>query len=151
MRRLLVFVGAVALIGCLHPLDSTEPTPSDPSKETFASSLGVNIAEMSKTSLGTYYKDIMLGTGVTLSTRAKVIVDYAGYLKSGTKFGADTAVRIPLDSSIVGFSDGMIGMKVGGERLVVIPSLLAYGNTSVGPIPANSTLIFDIKLRSITQ
>ena len=82
-------------------------------------------------------------------------VDYSGYLPDGTLFDQGTGITFPLGGVIFGFVDGMIGMKVGGTRLIVIPSELGYGNststTSRGvTIPKNSTLVFRIKLNSFT-
>ena len=50
---------------------------------------------------------------------------------------------------IKGWEQGILGMKVGGRRKLTIPPELAYGNNAVGAIPANSTLIFDVKLLDV--
>ena len=148
LNRLLLLVGSLSLVACL---DVAGPKPSDPATETFAPSLGVNISQMQRTPSGTYYKDLTVGTGATLNalTATSVVVDYLGYLSNGTRFGADTNATLPLNNLVYGFVDGIQGMSVGGERLVVIPSELGYGNSTVGPIPPNSTLVFDIKLRGV--
>jgi len=146
-KRLLLLVGALALGGCL---ETTAPTPSNPATETFAPELGVNIPDMTKTASGTYYKDLTVGTGTTLNvnTVQSVTVDYAGYLRNGVKFDSDTNTVIPINGVIYGFADGIQGMKVGGERLIVIPSDLGYGANSSAIIPPNATLIFQVHLLS---
>ena len=48
-----------------------------------------------------------------------------------------------------GWDEGVIGMKAGGERVLVIPSEMGYGNRQLGPIPPNSTLLFSVKLLEI--
>jgi FKBP-type peptidyl-prolyl cis-trans isomerase len=51
--------------------------------------------------------------------------------------------------STIGLADGMVGMSVGGERLIVVPSELALGACNNGPIPGNSTLVYKVDLISI--
>lgn len=148
-KKLFLVVGALALGACLG---NDGPTASDPTKETFAASLGVNLADMKQTTSGTYYKDLTVGTGAALSTptaTTKVTVDYTGSLKDGTQFDAATGAQFALGGVIYGFVDGMFGMAVGGERLIVIPSDLGYGAGGNPPkVPGNATLVFRIKLKS---
>ncbi len=148
VKRLAVFLASNALTACVSGTDASD-TPSDPTTETFATSLGVNIPQMTKTTLGDYYKDIAIGNGVALFSQTKAHITYNAYLKTGSMFGTGASVPFALDSVLVGFRDAVIGMNVGGERLIVIPSDLGYGPYQVGVIPPNSTLIFDVKLDSI--
>ena len=151
MKRAFLLFGALALAGCL---DTSAPAPgSDPATETFATSLGVNIASMQKTPSGTYYQDIVVGTGNALTVppataATQVTVDYTGWLKTGEQFDTGTGKPFQLGGVIYGFADGMIGMNVGGDRLIVVPSDLAYGNSSNGSIPGRSTLVFRVKLKA---
>lgn len=75
-----------------------------------------------------------------------VLVDYVGTLADGTRF--DAAERTPLDLNAVvpGFAQGLMQMRRGGHYRMTIPSELGYGNRAVGPIPANSDLIFEVAL-----
>jgi FKBP-type peptidyl-prolyl cis-trans isomerase FkpA len=153
MRRLLYLIGALGLAGCLSSTDVPSGTPSDPTTETFASNLGVNISQMQKTEHGVFYKDVSVGTGATLSAPVTVVVTYAGFLKNGALFDSGEQATIPLSNAAFGFQEGMIGMHLGGERLIVIPSELGFGShdviTPMGTIPANSTLVFDVHLDQI--
>jgi len=83
-----------------------------------------------------------------------VTVNYTGTLLDGTQF--DTSIgktpltfRVGAGSVIPAFDQGMLGMKVGGKRRLTIPPGLAYGASGNGPIPPNSTIRFEIDLRSI--
>jgi len=152
MRRSIFAICSLLLAGCNLDVPVPEDNPSNPATETFASSLNVDITTMQKTTLGTYYKDITIGTGPTLTTRRPVLVDYAAFLRNGARIdqGLSAPVDLTLGNSITGFGDGMLGMNVGGERILVIPSNLAYGNRNDIPnIPPNSTLVFDVKLSTI--
>lgn len=152
MRRSILAVSALLLAGCNLDVPEPEDHPSDPTTEAFASSLNIDLATMQKTALGVYYKDIVIGTGDKLTTRRPVLVDYAAFLRNGARIDQrlGAPVDLTLGNSITGFGDGMLGMNVNGERVLVIPSALAYGNRNDIPeIPPNSTLVFDIKLTAI--
>jgi FKBP-type peptidyl-prolyl cis-trans isomerase len=151
MRRSILAICSLLLAGCLN-LDVPQPAnnPSDPSTEAFAAGLNIDIASMQKTASGVYYKDVSVGTGATLTARRPVIIDYNAYLRNGARIDFGTLAPIDLTTAITGFGDGMLGMQEGGERWLVIPSALAYGNSNNIPeIPPNSTLVFDIKLEQI--
>ncbi|MFI5228359.1 MAG: FKBP-type peptidyl-prolyl cis-trans isomerase [Gemmatimonadales bacterium] len=151
MRRLLILAGTLGLSGCLNVAQPAD-NPTDPATETFAASLGVDIATMTKTGLGDYYKDLIIGDGPALSAPQSVFITYTGYLKNGAVFGSQENEPSNLSFNVpVGLRDGMLGMRVNGERLIVIPSELGYGATPNGPIPPNSTLIFHVRLESITE
>jgi len=101
-------------------------------------------------------EDLVVGTGATAAIGDTVTVNYVGTLTNGTKFdssydaGKPFSFRIGAGTVIAGWDQGVPGMKVGGKRRLTIPPSLGYGNQAVGPIPANSTLVFDVDLMSIT-
>ena len=85
-----------------------------------------------------------------------ITAHYIGTLaSSGTRFYSTYDLNDPITFQlgvgqvIPGWDMGIVGMKVGGKRRLTIPPALAYGNQAYGPIPANSTLKFDIELLSI--
>lgn len=129
--------------------------PIDPEEATFASSLGIDLDEMTKSSSGLYYQDLTVGEGEEAVDGAIVTVKYIGWLRDGNAFdqtGDDPSQPIELGAGqvIPGFEEGIIGMRVGGIRKLVIPSELGYGAYPQGPIPAHSILIFDVELVSVT-
>lgn len=99
--------------------------------------------------------DLVVGKGATAHKGQTVLVEYTGWLEStGQKFdstydrGSQPFTVSPLGQAqvIPGWNEGLVGMRVGGTRRLIIPSALGYGPTGNGPIPANATLIFDITL-----
>jgi FKBP-type peptidyl-prolyl cis-trans isomerase FkpA len=131
-------------------------TPSNPATETFASSLGVDIPSFARTESGVYYRDMRLGTGEEAAAADAVTITFAGYLKDGTLFTSQsTPTQQSLAVFVQGFRDGVVGMRVGGARKLVIPSALAYtwrGRTDGAVrIPRNATLVFDVELFAVTK
>ncbi len=134
--------------------DSTAPDiPSNPAVETYAPTLGVNIAGMTKKNDNLYVQDVVVGTGAEAVLGRTLTMNYSGYLINGSRF--DTSVgRGPFSfvlggNVIDGWNLGVAGMKVGGKRKLVIGSALGYGREGSGPIPPNATLVFDVELLSI--
>ncbi|HZJ18025.1 MAG TPA: FKBP-type peptidyl-prolyl cis-trans isomerase [Patescibacteria group bacterium] len=101
--------------------------------------------------------DIREGTGGEVETGNTIVVNYTGALENGTKFdssydrGQPFEVKIGEGSVIKGWDLGLIGMKEGGIRRLVIPSDLGYGQQGAGngAIPPNATLIFDVEVIKI--
>lgn len=100
--------------------------------------------------------DLTPGTGEEVKADDTVTVDYTGAVAAtGEVFQSslDTGqpVTFGLDGVIQGWSEGLVGMKVGGTRRLLIPAEKAYGaNPPQGSgIPANAPLVFDVTLHSI--
>ena len=98
-------------------------------------------------------KNDIEGYGVEILNHSKIKVHYIGTLEDGTKFdssydrGEPFSFQIGLRQVIEGWETGIMGMKVGGKRTLIIPPELAYGERGAGElIPPNSTLIFDIEI-----
>lgn len=152
MRRVLTLLPSILLAACFTTPDRCPINPSDPTHETFAPALGVNLAAMERTELGDYRKDLVVGTGAPLTTLATVTIHYSAYLVNGTLIDQVVDQPFSLDLNVratVGLADGMLGMYVGGTRLIVVPSALGLGACENGPVPGNSTLVYKVDLLSI--
>ncbi len=152
MKRFLVLLIAACLTAC--NLDVADPGdhPTDPTTETFDPSLGVDLSTMIKTPGGAYYKDLKVGTGPVLVGQPMVLYTYVGFVKNGASFASgQQASPESLQMLIEGLQEGMQGMQVGGQRLIVVPSELGFGANASGSVPPNSTLIFDIQLDGLPQ
>jgi hypothetical protein len=101
------------------------------------------------------FEDIVTGTGASPQPGQNVTVHYTGILENGTKFdssldrGQPFTFKIGVGQVIKGWDQGVMTMKVGGKRKLIIPPQLGYGSRAVGPIPANSTLIFEVELLEV--
>lgn len=105
---------------------------------------------------GLKYVDLQEGTGPCPVAGKIVVVHYTGTLENGTKFDSSVdrgdPFRFPIGKGVVikGWDEGVMSMKVGGKRKLIIPADLGYGSRAIpGVIPANSTLLFDVELISV--
>ena len=104
-------------------------------------------------------KNLITGTGPALTSPSNTItIAYVGALYTNSKVFDSSWKDVPSTHTISqaasgfvpGFEQGLLGMKVGGRRELIIPPSLAYGKKAQGSIPANSTLIFIVDLHSIS-
>lgn len=113
-------------------------------------------------------QEVSIGTGELAEPGDTVAILYVGQLEDGTVFDSSAAhdnqplvFVLGADGIIPGFQIGVNGMRVGGERLLAIPPALGYGDqdvhqnpedpTSPVIVPANSTLVFDVKLVQVQK
>ena len=155
-RAIGLFTVLASLTACDLSTEPRVPDEIDPADDTYASALGVNIATMTKTGSGVYYRDMVGGTGAEAGAISVIRVYYSGFLTNGTRFdtnvGNPEPYEIDMNGNIIpGFREGVLGMKVGGKRKFVIPASLGYGRDGDprAGIPPNSNLVFDVELASI--
>jgi FKBP-type peptidyl-prolyl cis-trans isomerase FkpA len=144
-RAILVAMLTVAFAACG---DSSEPI----SEMNFDASV-VGVAQSAGD--GLYIRDLTEGSGATASTGSRVTVHYTGWLTDGQQFdssvgGAPFEFVLGQQEVIRGWDEGVLGMKVGGRRQLVIPSELGYGAAGAGGvIPPNATLVFEVALLEV--
>lgn len=110
--------------------------------------------EIVETESGLQYQDLVLGDGAVAEVGSTVSIHYTGWLIDGTEFDSSIEGGVPISFAlgtgyvIPGWDEGLLGMKVGGKRLLVIPSTLAYGETGAGGglIPPDATIVFEVEL-----
>jgi FKBP-type peptidyl-prolyl cis-trans isomerase len=146
VNRVLMGIAALALIalvvGAVLVMKGSAAPAASPSPSAQAKGSG----KLEKT-------DIKVGDGAEAHENDTITVKYTGTLQDGTVFdstdkhgGQPATFQLAKGQLIEGWVQGIPGMKVGGERKLVIPPDLGYGANAQGSIPANSTLIFDITL-----
>lgn len=97
-------------------------------------------------------QDTKQGLGREAIRGTTVVVHYTGKLTNGKVFdssldrGEPFSFQLGQGQVIQGWERGIVGMKEGGKRKLTIPPQYGYGARAVGPIPANSTLVFDVEL-----
>jgi FKBP-type peptidyl-prolyl cis-trans isomerase len=141
--RLIVCVLALAALPLLAGCGSSSPSTPSTSSGTFTQT------------------DLVVGTGPDATVGKTISVNYTLWLYDTSKTdGKGTLVQSSVGSTpfsfvlgagqvIKGWDQGVVGMKVGGTRRLIVPPDLAYGSTGQNGIPANATLVFDISLLSV--
>lgn len=134
------------------------PTPAIGSPTPPAAKPPTVTGQTITTSDGLQYIDLKQGVGPAARNGDEVDVIYTGWVQStGAKFdstyddgsGPFSVKPLGQASVIKGWNEGLVGMKSGGSRRLIIPPSLGYGDQSQGPIPANATLIFDVTVVAI--
>lgn len=100
-------------------------------------------------------EDVQVGTGSAVKSGDNIEVNYTGTFLDGKKFdssydrGQTFSFKVGVGEVIAGWDQGILGMKIGGKRRLVVPADLAYGSSGNQGIPPNSPLIFDVELVNI--
>ncbi len=106
---------------------------------------------------GVTVEDIVIGQGQEAVPGDTILVDYVGSFPSGQVFDSSRDRNQPLPvvlgkgQVIRGWDEGLVGMKEGGIRKLTVYPDYGYGPNDYGPIPGNSTLIFEVELKSVTK
>lgn len=152
MRRLLCGMMMLVLAGCAAAAPGG--APAAPETLSFAPALNVDLAAMQRMEGGLYVRDVRVGGGRTVGRGDEVAVRYATWLPDGTMMDANVAPAAPREfrlgqrQVIRGWDQGVAGMRVGGQRQLVVPPSLGYGSRQVGNIPPNATLVFLVEVVS---
>lgn len=146
----------VVAVGCNEARQAVPATDDGPAvARTYAPELNVDLDRMDRMPSGLYYEDVREGTGAAAEPGQTVVVHYTGWLPDGTQFDSSRDRGQPLSTPIGagrvirGWDEGIPGMRVGGQRILVIPYDMAYGEGGRGAIPPRATLVFDVELLEV--
>ena len=127
-------------------------------QEQTAAKSKTTAAKTVTTASGLKYTDVKVGSGASPVKGKQVKVHYTGTLENGKKFDSSVDRNEPFSfvigvgQVIPGWDEGVMGMKVGGKRKLIIPSKLGYGAAGAGSvIPPNATLLFDVELLDVAK
>lgn len=142
------------LISCNSNNDTTAVEQIDykeQNEQEIVQYLEANNLSAQKSASGLYYIISESGIGTQPTATDNVTVAYKGYFTDGKVFDSsnEEGIAFGLQQVIKGWTEGITYFKEGGKGTLLIPSHLAYGNRTVGPIPAGCVLIFDIELISV--
>lgn len=150
MKHFVLLATLIGFLGAFSACGGSDTAPSS-TIETGAS----NITTLQVT-------DVVVGTGTEATNGRSVTVHYTGWLYNetaanhhGTKFDSSRDRNQPytftlgIGQVIKGWDQGVLGMKVGGQRTLIIPPSLGYGALGSPPIPGNATLVFDVELLNV--
>jgi len=147
--KLLPIVGLLLLLGSCNK-DVNEPDQLHVDVIAIDKYLDENNIDAYKDISGVRFTIDSLGSGFTPRITDKVTFDYTGKLLSGSVFQSSTLTNYTIVNLIAGLQVGIPKLPNGSKATIYIPSVYAYGSQTKDNIPANSNLIFHIKLRSIT-
>ncbi len=128
---------------------------SDQIMNLFNPSVGTSISQESQ--VGVKVNDVSAGTGPLAESGDVLTVNYVGNLEDGKVFDSSIDRGVPFSFTlgvgqvISGWDEGVAGMRAGGKRVLTVPPEYAYGEQGVGPIPPNSTLIFQVELLKVEK
>ncbi len=150
MRKLSFTLACAVLV--LGPITGTLANP--PKKHTKPAAKS-GTAKTITTKSGLKYVDLKVGKGHSPKSGQEVTVHYVGMLTNGTKFDSSRDRGMPFTFTIgqqqviPGWDEGVMTMKIGGLRKLIVPPSLGYGPGGQGPIPPNATLIFEVELLGV--
>lgn len=149
-------LGGVLLLGVLGCGGGESGSTQQPAATTPETAPAIDSTALTVTPTGLRYEDLVVGSGAEANPGDTVTVEYTGWLLNGPKFdssidrGETFSFALGGGHVILGWEEGVAGMKVGGRRRLVIPPDLAYGAAGRPPsIPPNSTLVFDVELLGV--
>lgn len=159
IRALLVGIAVAGMLAaaCSQPPASTASVapapgadPEDVSRVAYDPSLGIHLDSMVHRASGLYVQDLVAGNGAVATLGRSIVVRYTGWLPNGKRFdSSEITVTLGSNKTIRGWEEGLLGMRVGGKRRLIIPPHLGYGPKGAGEIPPNSALVFEMEAISV--
>ncbi|MDZ4698322.1 MAG: FKBP-type peptidyl-prolyl cis-trans isomerase [Rhodothermales bacterium] len=147
---MILFWGSILSISACGLFDFTEEVEQEMLPDAIPRVVADSLFTV--TASGLKYYDFVVGEGDPVVAGETVVVDYNAWLSDSTLIdssvlrGTPVVINLSIGETIPGWIEGMVGMRADGERQLIIPPALAYGETGSAVVPPNETLIFEITL-----
>jgi FKBP-type peptidyl-prolyl cis-trans isomerase FkpA len=155
MQKYIIFgvIAVIIIIGAVMLRPAQPASVADSDSQPTETQVNLQTTTMPN---GLKIEDVKVGEGAMAVAGKKVTVNYVGTFTDGKKFDASAdhgtsgfTFTLGAGQVIQGWDEGVAGMKVGGMRKLTVPPELGYGPNTYGPIPGNSTLLFDVELLAV--
>lgn len=124
----------------------------NPEGVEFAASLGIDLANMTQTTSGLYIRDDVVGEGDPAALLDTVTFTFTGWLVNGVVFeSGEITLSISNPNLTAGLSEGLLGMRIGGTRTIVIPADLGFGSQAQTGVPENAVLVYELIVSQILR
>lgn len=150
-----------AVTGVKHTKVAVDHKKAEGKKVAAGAKVAVAEAAWITTKSGLKYRDTKVGTGEEVTMGSTPSVDYTVWQwvdgAKGTQFDSSKGrqpypvANIGHGQVVAGWNEGLIGMKVGGNRELIVPPALAYGERGNGPVPPNATLFFEVSITNVVK
>ena len=159
-----VVLAAVLLTACARGEEPAAEAPqgvefppelAEPQLLSYHPDLEVDITAMRRRASGLWLQDLEPGEGDTVKAGALVSINYTGWLHDGTlvETNADRvpfSFRVGIGDMLAGWDEGIVGMRAGGKRKLILPYQLGFGEMGEGEIPPFAVLVYEIELVGFT-
>lgn len=126
------------------------PAPSI-ATTAFAPNLAIDLRSFTRNVSGLYFLDVQRGNGPVAADRRKAVIRYVVYLPDATLADVQQQpIEVDIGPGMIrGLREGLIGMRTGGQRRLIVPASLGYGRARYRDIPPNSILVFEVELLGV--
>ncbi len=124
----------------------------NPREVQFSSRLGIDLDAMTERESGLFYRDDPAGTGDPAGLQDTVLMEATGYLVNREAFYAGRmTVTLGSGRVVAGLMEGLVGVRAGGTRWLVLPADLGYGSDEVEGVPPDAVLVFRLRVSEVQQ
>jgi FKBP-type peptidyl-prolyl cis-trans isomerase FkpA len=146
-RNTVKMAGLTAALTLALAACGDNPFGPNPRDVEFAEELGINLDAMTETESGLFIRDDVLGEGEPSVAGDRLTFTFTAWLVDGEVFDSgEVTFTIPNELIAAGLNEGLLGIRVGGTRTIVIPAELGFGSSGGEGVPDDAVLIYEVTL-----